>query len=61
MCNMLQRIDLRRKKTLHATEKHTERIQQMRVDYWNIIKDVKPENCNHSHPLSKAFSEKKIK
>jgi transposase len=29
---------------LHAAEKHTVRIQQMRIDYWNIIKDVKPEN-----------------
>jgi transposase len=33
MCNVMQQFDLGRKKTLHASEKHTERIQQMRVDY----------------------------
>lgn len=29
---------------MHASEKHTERVQQLRFDYWHIIRDVKPEN-----------------
>lgn len=29
------------KKTLHATERDTERVQQLRVEYWHEIGEVK--------------------
>ena len=34
----------RKKKTLHATERETERVQQLRVQYWREIGQVKLEN-----------------
>lgn len=45
MGRVLQQLDLtRKKKTLHATEKDTPRVQQARVDYWQRIRDIDPEN-----------------
>ncbi|CAN5827391.1 hypothetical protein BH23CYA1_BH23CYA1_22330 [soil metagenome] len=34
-------LGLSRKKTLFATEHHTERVQKLRVDYWQTIGEVK--------------------
>lgn len=45
MGRMLQKLNLtRKKKTLHPTEKDTPRVQQARLDYWEAIRDVPPEN-----------------
>ena len=33
-----------KKKTLRASQAGTEKNQQARVDYWEEIRDVKPEN-----------------
>jgi transposase len=33
-----------KKKTLHAAEKESERVQQRRVDYWSDIRDINPAN-----------------
>ncbi len=32
------------KKTLHATQAETERVQHLRVDYWQKIRDINPED-----------------
>lgn len=45
MGRMVQQLNLtRKKKTLHATEKDTPRVQKARVEYWQSIRDVDPEN-----------------
>ena len=45
MGRVLQQLNLsRKKKTLHATEKDTPRVQLARVDYWRKIRDIAPEN-----------------
>jgi hypothetical protein len=45
MCRFLQKEKLtRKKKTLRASQAGTEKNQQSRVDYWEEIRDVKPEN-----------------
>jgi transposase len=45
MGRVLQQLDLtRKKKTLHATEKDTPQVQQARVDYWQTIREIAPEN-----------------
>ena len=45
MGRILQQLGLtRQKKTLHATEKDSPRVQQIRVDYWQEIRDIAPEN-----------------
>jgi transposase len=45
MGRVVQQLNLtRKKKTLHATEKDTPRVQKMRVDYWQSIRDIDPEN-----------------
>jgi transposase len=45
MGRVLKQLELsRKKKTLHATEKDTPRVQQARVDYWQEIRDIAPEN-----------------
>lgn len=40
MGRIIQRLKLTRKKTLHATERDTERVQQLRVQYWQEIGEV---------------------
>ena len=41
MCRLLQRLELtRKKKTLHASEAQTERVQKLRAQYWTAIGDV---------------------
>lgn len=38
MCRILQKLELgRKKKTLHATEAGTERVQRLRSQYWSTI------------------------
>lgn len=45
MGRILQQLKLtRKKKTLHATEKDTPRVQQARLDYWDRIRDIDPED-----------------
>ena len=42
MCRLLQRLELtRKKKTLHASEAQTERVQKLRGEYWTTIGEVK--------------------
>ncbi len=42
MCRLLQRLELnRKKKTLHANEAETERVQNLRREYWMTIGEVK--------------------
>lgn len=41
MCRLLQRLELnRKKKTLHANEAETERVQNLRREYWTTIGEV---------------------
>jgi transposase len=45
MGSLMQRLDLnRKKKTFHNVEKHTEKTQKLRVEYWDVIRNVTPEN-----------------
>jgi transposase len=44
MGRVLQQLGLTRKKTLHATEAETPRVQQTRVDYWQRIQAIPAEN-----------------
>jgi hypothetical protein len=44
MGRMSQRLKLTVKKTLHPNEKDTERVQNMRVDFWSKIRDVPVED-----------------
>ncbi len=37
MGRIVQKLKLTRKKTLHASERRTERVQQMRGEYWHEI------------------------
>ena len=42
ICRLLQRLELtRKKKTLHADEAQTERVQKLRREYWTTIGEVK--------------------
>lgn len=42
LCRLLQRLKLtRKKKTLHATEAQSERVQNLRKEYWTTIGEVK--------------------
>jgi transposase len=45
MGRILQQLKLTRKrKTLHATEKDTPRVQQARLDYWQRVREIDPED-----------------
>jgi hypothetical protein len=44
MGRMVQALQLTRKKTLHATEQETPRIQRTRVDYWRVMRKIPPED-----------------
>ena len=45
MGRMLQQLGLsRKKKTLHATEIGSPRVQQARLDYWQQVRDLDPED-----------------
>jgi transposase len=45
MGRVLEQLNLtRKKKSLHATEKDSPRVQQARLDYWERIRDIEPEN-----------------
>jgi transposase len=45
MGRVLQQLNLtRKKKTLHATEQGTPRVQQARLDYWESMRAIDPEN-----------------
>lgn len=42
MCRLLQRLELtRKKKTLHASEADTLRVQKLRAQYWTTLGEVK--------------------
>jgi transposase len=45
MGRIVQTLELtRKKKALHATEAESPRVRQARVDYWQAIREVAPEN-----------------
>ena len=45
MCRLLQKLELnRKKKTLHASEAETERVQNLRREYWTTIGEVRLED-----------------
>lgn len=55
MGHVLKQIYLvRKKKTLHATEKDTPRVQQAWVDYWGKIRDTALNPLTRK-PVQKAF------
>lgn len=41
---MLRLLDLSVKKTLHATEKESERVQLLRLEFWQILQGIPSEN-----------------
>lgn len=42
LCRLLQKLELtRKKKSLHASEAETERVQNLRREYWTTIGEVK--------------------
>lgn len=40
VASMLQKLNLTLKKTLHATEKESDRVQEKRGEFWKLIRDV---------------------
>jgi hypothetical protein len=40
-CRLLQKLNLTRKKTLHASEAESQRVQNLRRQYWTTIAEVK--------------------
>ena len=46
MCRLLQKLNLTRKKTLHANEAESERVQNLRRQYWTTIGEVKLSDTN---------------
>ena len=44
MGRITQQLGFSQKKTLHASERYTERVQKSRMEYWQIIGEVKLEN-----------------
>jgi transposase len=45
MCSALQRLGLNRKrKTMRSSQAATERVQKMRLEYWEKVKDIDPTN-----------------
>jgi len=41
---MTQRLKLTVKKTLHPNEKETERVQKLRVEFWEKIRSIRAED-----------------
>lgn len=44
MCRFLHKVRFTRKKTFRATQALTERVQNLRVNYWELVRDIKPED-----------------
>jgi len=44
MGRMTQRLKLTVKKTLHPNEKETERVQKLRVEFWEKIRSIRAED-----------------
>jgi hypothetical protein len=44
MRRIVQRLSLTRKKALYATEVNSPRVQQARCDYWDVVRDIPPED-----------------
>ena len=44
MCRCVQKLGVHRKKTWYSSQAATERVQKLRVEYWERIKDIEPEN-----------------
>jgi transposase len=42
MCRCLQKLGLNRKKTWYSSQAATERVQKLRVEYWEKIKHIEP-------------------
>jgi hypothetical protein len=41
---MRQKLGINRKKTWYSSQATTERVQKLREEYWEKIKDIEPEN-----------------
>jgi len=44
MCRALQKLNSTRKKTLRSSQAVTDRVQLLRCDYWEKVRDVEPKN-----------------
>jgi len=44
MCRWVQKLGVHRKKTWYSSQAATERVQKLRLEYWEKIKDIEPEN-----------------
>ena len=44
MCKTLEKLQLTRKKTLHAAEQDTERVKKIRQEYWENIRTIELNN-----------------
>ncbi|MHC5780043.1 IS630 family transposase, partial [Nostoc sp.] len=44
MCRALQKQKLTVKKTLRSSQAKTERVQNLRIEYWQKVKEIEPEN-----------------
>ncbi len=44
MCRELKRLGLTKKKTLRSSQAATDRVQKLRGEYWEKVKNIEPEN-----------------
>ncbi|MEH2208558.1 MAG: IS630 transposase-related protein [Nostoc sp.] len=44
MCRALQKLGLNRKKTLRSSQAATPRVQKLRAEYWEKVRDIEPDN-----------------
>ncbi len=44
MCRELKRLGLTKKKTLRSSQSATDRVQKLKGEYWEKVKNVEPEN-----------------
>src|SRR4028118_1104679 len=44
MCRELKRVGLTKKKTLLSSQGATDRVQKLRGEYWEKVKNIAPEN-----------------
>ncbi len=45
MGRITQRLNLRVKKTLHATQRDSQRVQQLRVEFWQQMRTIDVHNA----------------
>jgi hypothetical protein len=44
MCRELKRVGLTKKKTLLSSQAATDRVQKLRGEYWEKVKNIAPDN-----------------